>query len=202
MHATARKVHRANDVEALHSFIVSASLSLVSCALDVVLLALTLASFSSSSSPAASALRLVQLLIDTFAGAFNAKDASALGPLFTDDAQFVDIWGQRQQGRDAIVALHQRLFDQQGGMLAQSLLEVGEPDVGLLGSDLLLAYVPWQRVAMDGAVSALPSASGLFTIVLRQLDAYTLKCVALTNVEARKPPGPPQATAQQTEASK
>ena len=43
-------------------------------------------------------------LTDAFAEKLNAKDPAALGELFTEDAEFVNIMGMRMRGRQGIDA--------------------------------------------------------------------------------------------------
>ena len=43
--------------------------------------------------------------------AWNAADAEAFGRAFTDDADFVNIFGVHGVGRPAIVSNHQTIFD-------------------------------------------------------------------------------------------
>ncbi len=50
-------------------------------------------------------------LVDAFAEALNAKDANALGQLFTEDAEFVNIMGMRMRGRQGIVDGHAWAFN-------------------------------------------------------------------------------------------
>src|SRR6476469_1709946 len=45
-------------------------------------------------------------LVDAFAAALNAADAEALGALFSEDAEFVNILGMRMRRREGIVAGH------------------------------------------------------------------------------------------------
>ena len=49
-------------------------------------------------------------LADLFAAAWNAGDASGLGPLFTEDADFTAVNGLRVRGRDLIVRGHDELL--------------------------------------------------------------------------------------------
>ena len=58
-------------------------------------------------------------LLGRFIKAYNAKDAKALGELFTPDAEIEDEDGEVTRGRDAIVARFAKIFgDGQSGTLA------------------------------------------------------------------------------------
>ena len=43
-------------------------------------------------------------IVDAFEAALNAKDAAAVGQVFTPDAEFVNIMGMRMRGREGIVS--------------------------------------------------------------------------------------------------
>lgn len=45
-----------------------------------------------------------------FLDAYAKRDAKAIGELFTEDAEFLDEFGERTQGREAIVAMFQGVF--------------------------------------------------------------------------------------------
>ena len=47
----------------------------------------------------------------TFVDAYTKRDASAIGNMFTADAEFLDEFGEMTQGRDAIVALFENVFE-------------------------------------------------------------------------------------------
>lgn len=121
-----------------------------------------------------------------FAEAFNAKDADALGSFFTQDAEFVSIFGGRLRGRDAIAAGHAAVFS---NVLSGNRLVVGPADVKLLADDVLLAHVPWTRDRLaDAAEVSLPPGTGLFTMVVTQ-EQGTWALAAATNVQDAVPPG-------------
>lgn len=46
-----------------------------------------------------------------FVDAYAARDAAAIGELFTEDAEFLDEFGERTTGREAIVELFQEVFE-------------------------------------------------------------------------------------------
>src|SRR5262245_8365000 len=54
--------------------------------------------------------RAIGDLLARFIGAYNAKDARALGELFTRDAEIEEDDGEVTRGRDAIVARFARMF--------------------------------------------------------------------------------------------
>ena len=60
-------------------------------------------------------VRAITDLLASFVKAYNAKDAKALGDLFTPDAEIQDEDGDVTQGRDAIVAHFAGIFKENGG---------------------------------------------------------------------------------------
>jgi uncharacterized protein (TIGR02246 family) len=63
-------------------------------------------------------LAAIRAVADSFLEAYRAKDAAALGALFTEDAEIADDEGEVTRGRPAIVERFARLFDaSQGGTL-------------------------------------------------------------------------------------
>ena len=57
------------------------------------------------------AFNRAEQLTDAFAEKLNAKDPAALGELFTEDAEFVNIMGMRMRGRQGIVDGHAWAFN-------------------------------------------------------------------------------------------
>ena len=55
-------------------------------------------------------VRAISDLLASFVKAYNAKDAKALGDLFTPDAEIEDEDGEVTRGRDAIVARFTGIF--------------------------------------------------------------------------------------------
>jgi uncharacterized protein (TIGR02246 family) len=116
-------------------------------------------------------------LIDTH----NMHDAEALGALFTDDAEFVNIVGGRQTGRTAITNGHAAAFQ---GPLAGVVLKLVGVDAKRIAPDVVLAHAVWDRsLAADAGPRTLPPGSGLFTMVIALADGEAPKFVALSNVQ-------------------
>jgi hypothetical protein len=68
-------------------------------------------------------------IVDAFETALNAKDAEALGELFAEDAEFVNIVGMRMRRREGIVAGHAWAFGGPLGGMA-SFATSGYPSRG------------------------------------------------------------------------
>ena len=123
---------------------------------------------------------------EAFAEAFNRKDAAAVGALFREDAEFVNIFGMRFRGRAGIESAHAGLF---AHAMNGNRLAVQKADVQVLPGGSVLGHVPWTREVLEGGGPALPPGSDIFTFVLvEDADAWSL--AACTNVQDATPPGP------------
>jgi uncharacterized protein (TIGR02246 family) len=129
-------------------------------------------------------------LADRLAAAFNDKDAGAFAALFAEDAEFVNIFGQRMRGRAGIEAGHRVVFEK---LLHGSRLTMREVDVMALGDDHALVHATWTRERLaDAPPATLPPGTGIFTLVARRApDGWVL--VGATNTQDVPPPGPPPA---------
>ena len=56
-----------------------------------------------------------------FVDAYLARDAQAIGDLFTTDAEFFDEFGERTTGRDAIVQMYSDVFESSPGALVNEI---------------------------------------------------------------------------------
>jgi uncharacterized protein (TIGR02246 family) len=78
--------------------------------------------------------RAITDLLASFVKAYNAKDAKALGELFTPDAEIEDDDGTVTKGRDAIVARFTETFKDKGG----DTLAVDTESLRFLGTDVAI----------------------------------------------------------------
>jgi uncharacterized protein (TIGR02246 family) len=125
---------------------------------------------------------LARKLVD----AFNDKDADAFAGLFTEDAEFVNIFGGRMRGRDGIAAGHRQVF---ATALTGSTLTMDELDVLPIGDDVAVCHLRWTRGRTPEATEAtLPPGAGIFTLVGRRAEDGWLLAAA-TNVAAAAPRG-------------
>jgi uncharacterized protein (TIGR02246 family) len=79
-------------------------------------------------------VRAITELLASFVSAYNAKDAKALGDLFTKDAEIQDEDGDLTLGREAIVVRFAGIFKENGG----DSLAVDTDSLRFLGADLAL----------------------------------------------------------------
>jgi uncharacterized protein (TIGR02246 family) len=82
-------------------------------------------------------------LQDAQADAWNEHDAMAFVDLFSDDAEMVDMLGQRWRGRDDI---RQGLDDALAGPFEGSELSITDVDVDMLTPLIAIARVSWEVV--------------------------------------------------------
>lgn len=57
-----------------------------------------------------------------FLDAYANRDSAAIGEMFTEDAEFLDEFGVRTQGRDNIVAMFQEVFDTSSGAAVEEII--------------------------------------------------------------------------------
>src|SRR3954454_9743607 len=124
-------------------------------------------------------------IVDAFAAALNAKDAEALGALFSDDAEFVNILGMRMHGREGIVAGHAWAF---AGPLQGRVIDFDAVDELQVTDDVTVVYGHCVRRRLpDAPVEGLPDGTSVLVFVLRR-GADGWRAVAATNVtEASRP---------------
>jgi uncharacterized protein (TIGR02246 family) len=132
-----------------------------------------------------SALADPQELVDAFARTLNAKDAHALGNLFSEDAEFVNILGMRMQRREGIVDGHAWAFA--GPLRGRSVrfdqvdeLEVTD-DVTVLHGHCIRERQP------DAPLEGLPDGTSVLVFVTRR-GPKGWQIVAATNVTEAAPP--------------
>jgi uncharacterized protein (TIGR02246 family) len=112
---------------------------------------------------------------DSFAAAWNRHDMVALGRLFHDDADFVNVVGLQMRGRESIQDHHGTIH---AGAYRNSTLRVAVEDARKLGPDVIVAHV---HSELEGDERApLQTRQTLMTIVIeRRIDEW--KIVAAHN---------------------
>jgi uncharacterized protein (TIGR02246 family) len=53
----------------------------------------------------------IQAVVDEFIAAWNRGDSATLASLFAPDADFINVLGRHERGREAIAAGHREIFD-------------------------------------------------------------------------------------------
>jgi uncharacterized protein (TIGR02246 family) len=100
---------------------------------------------------------LYQQLIE----AWNSGDGQAYGAVFTEDANYVDVTGTNTQGRHAISASHQQMFQT---FLKGSQLVATITSIRFLRSDVALLHVRGNTL-LAGQVESAPDRATMETAI-------------------------------------
>jgi uncharacterized protein (TIGR02246 family) len=122
--------------------------------------------------------------VDAFETALNAKDAEALGEIFVEGAEFVNIMGMRMRRREGIVAGHAWAF---AGPLRGSRISFDQVDELQVTDDVtvLHGHCVRERLA-DASPQTLPAGRSVLVFVTRR-DSHGWQAVAATNVTEAPP---------------
>lgn len=127
-----------------------------------------------------------------FAAAVDAKDAEALGDLFSDDAVFVNIMGMAMVGRQGIVDGHRWAFAGPLRYSTVSLIEVNDVEAS---ADLAVVHALMRRGHVEGApAQGLPPGDTLLLLTARH-DGHRWLAIAAANVAISLPPPTPTESA-------
>ena len=125
-------------------------------------------------------------IVDAFADALNAKDADAIGGLFSDDAEFVNILGMRMRRREGIAEGHAWAF---AGPLRGRTISFDEVDELEVTENVTILHGHCVRRRLpDAPAEGLPDGASMLVFVARR-DADGWRAVAATNVTEASPPG-------------
>src|SRR3982750_3861554 len=125
-------------------------------------------------------------LTDAFAENLNPKDPGALGGLFPEDAEFVNIMGMRMIGRQGIVDGHAWAFN---GPLRGRRVRFDQVDALKVTDDVTVLHGHCVRERQpDAPVEGLPDGTSVLVFVTRR-GAQGWQIVAATNVTEAAPPG-------------
>jgi uncharacterized protein (TIGR02246 family) len=127
-------------------------------------------------------------IVDAFEAALNAKDAAALGELFAEDADFVNIMGMRMRGRDGIVSGHAWAF---AGPLVGSRVAFDDVDEVPVTDDVTVVHARGLRERLpDAPPQTLPPGRTVLMLVARRGDGGWHAVAAANVAEAPRPPAP------------
>jgi uncharacterized protein (TIGR02246 family) len=120
-------------------------------------------------------------LVDGFIRAWNAHDMKALGALFAEDADFINVAGQWWRGRPQIQAQHERAH---AGRFRKTTLVETNTTVRLAGPDVAVLHFKWElsgEVAADGKPAI--TRHGIMQIVaVKQADGWRIVSAQNTDV--------------------
>lgn len=124
--------------------------------------------------------RATRALLGKFATTWNAKDVPALGALFAEDADFVDIAGNLANGRREIERLHQFPFSTglKAAKISEESLTIRDLGGGIVSGDLR-----WKNVGAIGrdGQPAPPQFGNLFFIARVDGDVASFVSARNTN---------------------
>lgn len=79
-------------------------------------------------------------LIESFQNAWENHDANALGALFVEDAEFINVFGEHLHGRQQIVTEHAMTFSK---TLRQSRIVFRQVSSRPLSESMVLVHAEW-----------------------------------------------------------
>jgi uncharacterized protein (TIGR02246 family) len=125
-------------------------------------------------------------IVDAFAETLNAQNPEALGALFIEDAEFVNILGMRMRRREGIVAGHAWAF---AGPLRGRHIRFDQVDELRVTNDVAVLHGHCVRERLpDAPAEGLPDGRSVLVFVTRR-DPEGWRAVAATNVTEAPPPG-------------
>jgi uncharacterized protein (TIGR02246 family) len=132
--------------------------------------------------------RVAAAIAAALTDAWNAYDGAAFARAFTEDADFVNIFGMHGVGRDAIARNHQMIFD---GVYRGSVNRFTVAKVRAL-DNVILAHLEAELTIPDGPMSGVLRARALAALV-RDGDAWKIVSFQNTREQAPPPLAPPHA---------
>lgn len=126
-----------------------------------------------SSAEATAYLAEPEMLVDSFARAWNNHDAAAFGALFSDDARWVTVSGTRLKGRAEIESF---IGGEHATWARATSVTNTDVDVQPIGPDLAVVFFRWEMVgaiADDGSVAD-PVRGGTMIVAARRADRWVV----------------------------
>jgi len=128
----------------------------------------------------------VRAIVSAFEAAWNQHDMNAFATLFISDADFVNIFGMRWLGREAIKQAHAAVH---ATMFKTSTLKTGDTTVRFLTPDVAIARSVWSLAGITAANGQLAATrTGILTHVLMRADGHWLITLS-QNTDIVTPPG-------------
>jgi uncharacterized protein (TIGR02246 family) len=121
----------------------------------------------------------IRNLAEMWEEAWNRHDMQALGALFTDDADFVNVGAKHWRGREEIVGKHAATLPQ----FAQSTWSNSAVDIHFLRPDIAIAHVSWGlKGDKDPDGSPRPPREGKFLwVVVKNGEKWLIRDAQNTN---------------------
>ena len=126
-------------------------------------------------------------VVDLFVDAWNGHDISALGDLFADDADFIDVFGNWFKGR---AAFEQVLAERHRSVFRKSRFTRKDVAVRRVSPGLAIVHAV---IELAGAASPdgqpLPPALGVMSYVMKQEGPNRWRILAFQNTTVTTPRG-------------
>lgn len=108
----------------------------------------------------------IRAVADSWEKAWNDHDMRALGSLFVDDADFVNVAGLHWKGRTQIELEHANRHE---GRFKESVWQTRDIEVQLLNQDFAILHLEWSRTG-DRYFGGEPNRTfrGIFTWLLKR----------------------------------
>jgi uncharacterized protein (TIGR02246 family) len=123
----------------------------------------------------------IRAVLGEWERSWNAHDMHALANLFTDDADFVNVYGAHWCGRAEIALRHE---ERHATRFRASTWRTRAVAVSPLSPDIALVHVDWERCGdLDFDGKRKESMQGIFTwVLLRRAGRWLIRAAQNTNV--------------------
>jgi uncharacterized protein (TIGR02246 family) len=118
-------------------------------------------------------------LIESFQNAWENHDANALGALFVEEAEFINVFGEHLHGRQQIVTEHAMTFS---NTLRQSTIVFRQVSSRPLSESMVLVHAEWtMHNQLNPSGGVFPPPNGIMTIIAIRDKADTSQILSLHN---------------------
>jgi uncharacterized protein (TIGR02246 family) len=127
----------------------------------------------------------IRQVTEAFLAAWNTHDMGAFAALYSDDADFVNVYGMHWKGRDVIGESHRALHET---IFKASRLSATRTEMRFLRDDVVVLHMFWDLTGLqrpDG--TPVPDRRGILLHVLER-SAEGWRIVATQNTDIVPPP--------------
>ncbi len=117
----------------------------------------------------------VKSIVGQWAEAWNAGDMKAIGDLYKDDSDYVDLFGKSHKGRTDIEATFSQL---NSTAYKGSKLSIDTKAIRFIKTDLAVADSVWEVTGLPKSEGPAPPSKGQATLVVAKQDDGQWKIVA------------------------
>jgi uncharacterized protein (TIGR02246 family) len=129
--------------------------------------------------------KMIEAVAQRFIEAWNAHDMKTFGGLFTDDAEFVNVYGAWWTGRPKIEAEHASVHET---VFRQSRLTAKEMKARHLAPESAILHLRWELTGLlTPSGGTIPDRTGILLFVLVS-DPYQWRIAAAQNTDIVSPP--------------